>query len=136
MIGIEEFTERLIRLGAGWQPRPWPKKRFDRQVLMKSIVLTLDSSQDYTEAEVNRKILTWNADIAPAISTDYVNIRRTLVDHGYLERTPDGGTYRVGFPPSPLAFDLEVDDLDQRATVTAYRDAHPKRSGPPGVELG
>ena len=57
-----------------------------------------------------------------------MTVRRLLVDHGHLERRADGGTYQVGFPPSPLAFDLEVEDLDVVSTVAAYREAHPPDS--------
>ena len=95
---------------------------------MKSILLTLDSSRTYTEPEINECIRAWNARVAPAIETDHVTLRRLLVDHGHLERRADGGTYQVGFPPSPLAFHLEVDDLDVVSTVAAYREAHPPNS--------
>ena len=125
MISTENFAEELIRLGAGWRKRPLPRKRRDRQILMKSFLLTLDSSRTYTEPEINERIIAWNVQVAPAIETDYVTLRRLLVDHGHLERRADGGTYQVGFPPSPLAFDLEVDDLDVVATIAAYREAHP-----------
>jgi len=127
MIGIEQFTDRLLRLGAASRSRPWPRKRLDRHILMKSIALTLDSSCEYSEPQINEALRTWNEQIAPAIETDHVTLRRMLVDYGYLERRPDGSVYRVGFPPNPLAFALEVDDLDQRAMVAAYRAANPSR---------
>ena len=60
--------------------------------------------------------------VAPAIDTDHVTLRRTLVDLGHLERTPDGRVYRVGFPAKAIAFDLEIDDIDLRATVAAFID--------------
>jgi len=131
LIGIEEFAERLLRLGADWRTRPWPRKQRDRHILMKSIALTLDSQQEYTEPEVNQLLRDWNATIAPAIQCDYVTIRRMLVDYGILERTRDGSRYRLGFPPAPLVFALEVDELDQRATVAAYREANPRRTSRP-----
>ncbi len=131
MIAVEEFAERLIRLAAGFQPRPLPRRRRDRQILMKSFLLTLDSDRGYTEPEMNAAIQRWNDEVAPAIETDHVTIRRLLVDHGLLERRRDGRAYRVGFPASPLAFDLEVDGLDPRSIVAAWREAHPPRRGPP-----
>lgn len=133
MISPEEFVERLCRLGADRGPRRFPRKRRDRQILMKSIVMGLDADRRYTEAEINEALQAWHREVAPAISTDHVTIRRLLVDHGLLERTADGRAYRVGFPPKPVAFDLEVDEIDVRATVAAYLDAvrrRPKR--PPG----
>ncbi len=120
MIAPEEFVERLCRLGADRGPRRFPRKPRDREILMKSIVMSLDSDRDYSEGEINEALLEWGDRVAPAIESDHVTVRRLLVDYGYLERTADGRWYRLGFPPNPLAFDLEVDHLDVRATVAAY----------------
>lgn len=122
MISPEEFVERLCRVGADRGPRRFPRRRRDREILMKSIVMGLDSRQRYSELEINAHLQTWRCEVAPAIETDHVTIRRMMVDYGHLERTADGRRYRVGFPPRPLAFDLEVDDVDVRATIAAYRD--------------
>jgi len=89
--------------------------------------MCMDSSRTYTESQVNRIIQDWNRDIAPAIDTDHVTVRRWLVDYGLLDRSPDGSTYRVGFPPASVVFDLEVDDIDLRATVAAYLDYQSRR---------
>lgn len=94
---------------------------------MKSIVLTLDSTVEYDEQEINARLMAWNREIAPEIECDYVTLRRLLVDYGELERTADGGRYRVGFPVRPVAFSLEIDALDQRATVAAYRMEQARR---------
>jgi hypothetical protein len=130
VITVEEFMERLCRLGADRGPRRFPKKRRDRQILAKSIVMTLDSSRTYTEPEVNDLLMAWNRDIAPAIQTDHVMIRRLLVDYGHLERTADGSRYRMGFPPSPVAFEFEVDGIDQRSMIAAYLDQVKRRPRP------
>ncbi len=130
MISLEEFIERLVRLGADRGPRRLPRKRRDRQILMKSFLLTLDSGRSYSEAEINELIRAWNAEVTPAIETDHVTVRRMLIDYGQLERTADGRAYRVGFPPGPMAFDLEIDDVDVRATVAAYL-ARPHPTRPP-----
>ena len=79
---------------------------------MRSILLQLDSGRTYTEREINAELVRWGREVAPAIRTDHVTLRRLLVDHGHLERTRDGHAYRVGFPPGSLAFDLEIFDLD------------------------
>lgn len=89
---------------------------------MRSILLQLDSSRTYTERDIDAELMQWKREVAPAIRTDHVTLRRLLVDHGHLERTRDGGVYRVGFPPGSLAFDLEIFDLDLPATVAAYRE--------------
>lgn len=127
MILIDDFVERLCLLGADRGPRRFPRRARDREILMKSILMGMDSARTYGEAEINDLLREWNRDVAPAIETDHVTVRRLLVDYGYLERTADGGSYRVGFPPRPAAFDLDVDALDLRATIAAFRG----RAGPP-----
>jgi hypothetical protein len=133
MIRAEEFVERLCRLGADRGPRPFPRSRQDREILIKSIRLLLDSSRSYTESEINAALKDWNRDVAPAIETDHVTLRRLLVDYGHLERTADGRAYRVGFPARPSAFSLDVEEIDVRATIAAYREYlanKPRRAKP------
>ena len=128
MIPLEDFIERICRLGAHPGPRGFPRKRRDREILMKSIRMQLDSSRTYRETEINEALGIWNRSVAPEIETDHVTLRRLLVDYGYLERTADGAAYRVGFPVGATIFDLEVDDIDVPATVAAYRDHLERRS--------
>jgi hypothetical protein len=127
MISPEQFVERLCRLGADRGPRRFPRKLRDRAILIKSIVMLLDSARTYTEPEINALLQDWNHDVAPAIESDHVTLRRLLVDYGHLERTADGRAYRLGFPPRPVAFDLEVDDVDVRATIAAYVEYSERR---------
>ena len=82
MISAEEFVERLCLLGADRGPRGFPRKRRDRQILMKSVLMLLDSARSYSEAEINDAIRAWSRSVAPAIDTDHVTVRRLLVDHG------------------------------------------------------
>ena len=121
MISVEEFVERLCRVGADRGPRRFPRKKRDREILIKSIVMLLDASRRYAERDINDVLRDWSRDVAPAIYSDHVTLRRLLVDCGHLERTSDGRSYRVAFPARPVAFDLEVDDIDVRATIAAYR---------------
>jgi hypothetical protein len=120
MITLEEFVERIVKLGADRGPRGFPRAQRDREILMKSITLDLDEKRTYAEREVNEHLKRWKRDIAPAIESDHVTLRRTLVDCGHLERTRDGKEYRVGFPHRTVAFDVEIYDVDLRATVAAY----------------
>jgi hypothetical protein len=126
MISPEEFVERLCLLAADRGPRRFPRKRSDREILMKSIRMLFDDRRTYTERAVNATLQEWCRDVAPAIEIDHVTLRRHLVDYGELERTADGRAYRLGFPSRPVAFDLEVDEIDVRATIAAYR-AHAER---------
>lgn len=131
MIELEDFVYRLCRVAADRGPRRFPRRRDDREVLMKSITMGMDSDRRYSEAEVNELLRDWKRHVAPAIETDHVSIRRLLVDYGHLERTSDGRAYRVGFPPRPRCFDLEIEELDLRATVAAYREHRARRRRPP-----
>lgn len=126
MIALDEFLDRLLRLAVDRGPRRFPRRRRDRQILMKSILMLLDSGRAYSEREINVLLRAWGRDVAPAISTDHVTLRRLLVDHGLLERSTDGAAYRVGFPPAGTVFELEVEDVDVRATVAAYLE-HERR---------
>ena len=133
MIGLDEFVERVCKLGADRGPRPFPRRRRDREILLKSVVLDLDGAREYREREINERLKAWSREVAPAIDVDHVTLRRLLVDQGLLERTADGSRYRVGFPPGMVAFDTDIFDLDLRATVAAYRDEATRRKLTSGV---
>jgi hypothetical protein len=122
MITLDEFVERLCRLGADGANRNFPRNQRDREILMQSVVMQLDSARTYSEPEINAKLKAWSTEVAPSIDIDHVTLRRLLVDYHRLERTFDGSKYRVSFPASVVAFDLEIYDLDLRATTAAYRE--------------
>jgi len=122
MITLDEFVDRLCRVGADGASRRFPRNSRDREILMQSVVMQLDSERSYSEKEINAQLVAWSRDVAPSIGIDHVTLRRLLVDYHRLERTADGASYRVGFPARTVAFELEVFDLDLRATVAAYRD--------------
>lgn len=127
MITVDEFVERLCKICADTGTRPFPRGRRDREILMQSIVMSLDGTRTYEEREINDLLQSWLREIAPAIETDHVTLRRMLVDYGRLERTASGSSYRVGFPQRMTAFELGVYDVDLRATIATYRDHTAKR---------
>ena len=131
MVTVDEFVERLCRLGADRGPRGFPRRQRDRLILIKSIVMSIDGSRIYHEREIDTLLRVWKRDVAPAIDTDHVTLRRLLVDQGHLERTADGRAYRLGFPPAPLAFELAVEEIDVRATIAAYLEHVRSRRRPP-----
>lgn len=122
MIMLDEFVTRLCRLGADGASRRFPRNSRDREILMQSVVMQLDSARTYSEPEINGQLKAWSSDVAPSIDIDHVTLRRLLIDYHRLERTFDGRAYRVSFPASVVAFDLEIYDLDLRATIAAYRE--------------
>lgn len=122
MIMLDEFVTRLCRLGADGAGRRFPRNSRDREILMQSVVMQLDSARTYSEPEINGQLKAWSSDVAPSIDIDHVTLRRLLIDYHRLERTFDGRAYRVSFPASVVAFDLGIYDLDLRATIAAYRE--------------
>ena len=126
MITVDEFVARLCKLGVDGA-RPFPRARGDREILIESILMSFDSAATYRENEVNESLKRWIREVAPAIETDHVTLRRTLVDYGRLERTEDGRFYRVAFPQRMTAFELGVYDLDLRAVIADYRKAAEER---------
>ena len=101
MIEPEEFVERLCRLAADRGPRRFPRKPRDREILMKSITLLLRSDATYSEPEINAALQDWSREVAPAIDIDHVTLRRLMVDHGHLERTPDACPWTGSAGASP-----------------------------------
>ena len=121
MIEIEEFVDRLCRIGAHKGPRRFPRKPRDREILIKSIRMSMDAALDYSEPEINGLLGAWMLQVAPEVETDVATLRRMLVDYGELERSRDCRSYRLGYPGRPVAFALEIDELDLPATIAAYR---------------
>lgn len=69
---------------AGRIPR-WPSKVGKQLILLQALANDFDPAKRYTEQEVNAILM--------QRVTDYVRIRRDLVDRGLLARTTDGRQY-------------------------------------------
>lgn len=118
----EEFAHRLARLciqGGVWE---LPKTLKDRHILFKSMQLQFDGSTSYSEAQVNERLSTWMSEVAPGLDSDVANLRRNLVDFGYLSREADGRAYRVA--RETFAFAADVEGMDP---VSILRDARASR---------
>ena len=113
MLTIEQFEERMAELCLRSGMAGFPRKRRDQHILLKSVVLTLERKQDYTESEIRDKLAYWLVDICTSADLDHVTLRRLLVDTGYLERKADGSRYHVADPSSAEGmFAPEVDTVD------------------------
>ncbi len=116
------FEERLGRICLG--PRPaLPRNRRDRAILLCSAVLGLNTTTVYGELEINLALQDWRRLVAPDLGADHVQLRRALVDEGFLGRTPDGQAYVVLETGAGMAFtfDAGVTELDPAAIVAARR---------------
>lgn len=73
-----------------------PKKREEADVLMSLSLSGLDASVFYDETDINRHLSAWlNIIVSENGLLDYVTLRRSLVDCGFLRRASDGAVYRV-----------------------------------------
>lgn len=127
LITSKEFEERLIQLFAQNRISQYPRKRRDRHILLKSIVMTLSNGKDYTEAEINEEIKTWLLSMHEPHGLDYVSLRRYLVDEGYLDRSRNGSRYWIISPgPSLRWFEPEVDTVDVFKAVEEAKEDYDK----------
>jgi len=125
---FEEQFPRLI-LSA----RDLPKKAVPFNVLLISAVIRLDPERSYDEAEVNAELQRWILEFSQDLPLGHVELRRFLVDAGYLMRDKAGLTYRVQPGSGIFTFDASLRELDlvalvadARAKREAQRRAHTK----------
>jgi TetR/AcrR family transcriptional regulator len=123
----EEFEKRLIELFAQGRISAYPRKRRDRHILLKSIVLTLEDEKDYTEPEINEAIKSWLTGMFDPQGLDHVSLRRHLVDEGYLDRSRNGSRYWVISPgPSAKWFEPDVEEVDPLKVVEQAKQGYDK----------
>ena len=111
-INADEFASRLETLCLQRGGRGLPKKDRDRQILFKSVTITLDPNQAYTENQLNTALGKWLSNIGRMIDIDHVTLRRYLVDEGYLNRDAAGTAYSVRAEATVDLFDSAIDELD------------------------
>ncbi len=127
LITRKEFEKRLTELFAQGRLSAYPRKRRDRHILLKSIVITLNNSKNYTEADINEAIKTWLVGMHVSNSLDHVALRRYLVNEGYVDRSRNGSRYWVISPdPSPKWFEPEVDKVDILKVVAEAKEKFDK----------
>lgn len=64
-----------------------PRKEKKKIIILQHIISRFDSKKEYSEKEVN--------EILKNVHTDYVSLRRYLVEYGFMKRNDDGTAYRV-----------------------------------------
>ena len=94
-ITAEEFKKRLAQLCLSGPSSELPRKQRDRQIILKSVALTLAKEQSYSEREINAALSRWVGEVGHSLEPDHAALRRTLVDEKYLERTEGGSAYRL-----------------------------------------
>ena len=107
-----QFERRLAELCVDSGVMEFPRREQDRHILWKNILVGLDPAARFTEKEIDERIQHWLSRCR-TISRDHVNIRRQLVDQGYITRTPDGSVYQCAAAgPSREYFDADVENVN------------------------
>ncbi|MBN1698022.1 MAG: DUF2087 domain-containing protein [Spirochaetales bacterium] len=83
----EKFLNRYFPDGLDGALSEFPKKEKRKLVILNHIIKRFELNRKYTEKEVN--------DILIRIYTDYVTIRRYLIEYGFMERYRDCSYYWV-----------------------------------------
>ncbi len=83
----QQLLEKFFPSGIGKELVRFPKREKHKIVVLRAITKLLDDSKHYTEKELT-------AVIQP-IYEDYVQIRRYLIEYGFMNRKDDGSAYWV-----------------------------------------
>lgn len=127
-ITSEQFTKRLVNLCLRSGLAGLPKDEIDQHILLKSAALLVGESGPRTEKEINEKLQLWLLQVCQIKFFDHVNLRRSLVDMGYLTRNNNGTSYLVAQPgPRPELFDASVDQIDILGTIQSAREEMERR---------
>ena len=92
----------------------------DRALVLALAACGIESGPTLREDEVNRRLSDWLADVGAMVQTDHVELRRWLVDAGYLAR--DGWGYAYVRGPAELDLARQVlRTTDGTALASAVR---------------
>jgi hypothetical protein len=83
----EEILKAYFKEGPEGPLSDFPKKEKRKIVILKHIMKRFDSNKKYTEKEVN--------EILKQTYSDYVTLRRYLIEYGFMDRHKDGSLYWV-----------------------------------------
>ena len=83
----QKLLEKYFPNGTGQQLIRFPKREKHKIVVLRAMTKRLDDAKQYTEKELN--------EIIQPIYEDYVQIRRYLIEYGFMDRQDDGSAYWV-----------------------------------------
>lgn len=111
--------------------RDLPRKALPFNILLISAILRLDPERTYTEAEINAELQRWILEFGRDLPLGHAELRRFLVDAGYLTRDKAGSSYMVEPDSGSFTYDGSIHQLDivqlvaeARAAREARRRAH------------
>lgn len=95
----------------------------DRAPVLALAATVLESGHEYRETEVNRLLIAWLDGVGAMLRVDHVELRRWLVDAGFMSRDGFGRVYVRGAAQTDRAVallgDCSASELD--AAVRALR---------------
>lgn len=95
----------------------------DRDLVLALGAAVLEPGRPLREHEVNRRLADWLADVGAMVRTDHIELRRWLIDTGFVERDAWGHACERG--PSQLARSMQIlgssDSHGLNAAVRAVR---------------
>ncbi|GLC90470.1 DUF2087 domain-containing protein [Lysinibacillus piscis] len=83
----QQILQKCFSNGVGSKLVRFPKRAKQQIVILRAITNLLDIEKHYTEKELNA--------IIQPIYEDYVQIRRSLIEYGFIDRHDDGSAYWV-----------------------------------------
>ena len=90
--GGEEERRLRVLLGPGTAPG-WPRRRADRLILLHRAARCLALGETLDERALSERLRGWLADEAGAVGLDAAELRRALVDEGFVDRDRAGRAY-------------------------------------------
>ena len=94
----------------------------DRALVLALAACSIEPGHPHREDEVNRRLSAWLADLGAMLSTDHVELRRWLVDTGFVVRDDWGHAYVRGPAQLDRARQL-LTTVDPAALASAVRSA-------------
>ncbi|WP_413367140.1 DUF2087 domain-containing protein [Lysinibacillus sp. 3P01SB] len=83
----EKILETYFKNGLGGAIETFPSKEKRKIVILQQIMKRFETGKQYNEKEVN--------EILKTAYSDFVTIRRYLIEYGFMDRSNDGATYWV-----------------------------------------
>ena len=94
----------------------------DRALVLALGASAIEPGRSLREDEVNRRLIDWLADTGRMLQTDHVELRRWLVDTGFVSRDDWGHAYARGPAQLELARNV-LGTSDAAALASAVRSA-------------
>lgn len=83
----DKILTAYFKRGPGGPLDTFPLKEKKRVAILRHLIKYFDANKNYTEKEVNA--------VLKPFYNDYVLLRRSLIEYGFMDRTQDGSSYWV-----------------------------------------